>query len=352
MHNIHLGQRIIGENQPCFIVAELSANHNQDISRAKDIIKAAKQAGADAIKLQTYTPSTMTIDSQQEWFQIPSNSIWAGKTLFELYGEAYTPWEWHEELFQTAKDEGLICFSTPFDKTALDLLEKLNAPLHKVASFEVVDLPLLKAIGKTGKPVIMSTGMASLSEISEAVKTLQEAGSGPLILLKCTSAYPASPESMNLRTIPHLRSLLNTLVGLSDHTMGSAVAVAAVTLGASVIEKHFTLARSDGGPDSTFSLEPEEFARMVEDIRVVEKALGKVSYDRTADEEKNIGFRRSLFIVEDIKAGEIISESNTQSIRPGHGLPPKYLEVVLGKRVSRDIKRGTPLSWDLIGDTP
>lgn len=349
MKNISIGHRNIGENEPCFIVAELSANHNQDFERAKESIKAAKLAGADAIKLQTYTPHTMTIDSQQEWFQIPSNSIWTGKTLFELYGEAYTPWEWHEELFNIAHEEGLVCFSTPFDKSSVDFLEKLNVPIYKVASFEVIDLPLLRDIGKTGKPVIMSTGMASLSEINDAVKTLQESGAGPLILLKCTSAYPASPLSMNLKTIPHLRDAFHTLVGLSDHTMGNAVAVAAVALGATVIEKHFTLSRSDGGPDSTFSLEPDEFAKMVSDIRFAEKALGKVSYERTLDEQKNVCFRRSLFVIKDMEKGETFSSANVRSIRPGHGLPPRYLDVVLGKKVVKDIKIGTPLSWDLIG---
>lgn len=340
----------IGASEPCFIVAELSANHNQDFSRAKDTIRAAKKAGADAIKLQTYVPSTMTIDSHQEWFQVPANSIWAGKNLFELYKEAHTPWEWHAELFEAAREEGLIFFSTPFDKSAIDLLETLNVPIYKVASFEVVDLPLLREIGKTGKPVIMSTGMASLSEIAEAVKTLQESGSGPLVLLKCTSAYPASPLSMNLKTIPHLRDTFNTQVGLSDHTLGGAVSVAAVALGASVIEKHFILSRSDGGPDASFSLEPDEFARMVSDIRLAEKALGKVSYERTSDELKNIGFRRSLFVVEDMEKGEIFSATNVRSIRPGNGLPPRYLDIILGKKVAKNIKRGTPISWDLIGE--
>ncbi|MDR3491497.1 MAG: pseudaminic acid synthase [Gammaproteobacteria bacterium] len=348
MNKISIDNRYIGEAEPCFIIAELSANHNQDFARAKEIIKAAKQAGADAVKFQTYLPSTMTIDSHQEWFQVPSNSIWAGKTLFELYGEAYTPWEWHAELFNIAHEEGLICFSTPFDKTSIDLLEDLNVPVYKVASFEVVDLPLLKEIGKTGKPVIMSTGMATLSEIAEAIKTLRESGAGPLILLKCTSAYPASPESMNLKSIPHLRDTFNTIVGLSDHTLGSAVPVAAVALGASVIEKHFTLARSDGGPDSSFSLEPDEFAKMVTDIRVIEKALGKISYERTAEEQKNVCFRRSLFVVQDMKKGEAFSLSNLQSIRPGNGLAPRYMDIVLGKKVVKDIKRGTPVSWDLM----
>lgn len=351
MNHISIGPRAVGDKEPCFIIAEISANHNQDLSRAKEIIKAAKLAGADAIKLQTYTADTMTIDCDNEWFQIPSKSIWSGQTLYKLYQEAYTPWEWHAELFNMAREEGLICFSTPFDKTSIQLLEELNVPVYKVASFEVIDLPLLKAIGKTGKPVILSTGMASLSEIAEAVKTLQEAGSGPLILLKCTSAYPASPSSMNLKTIPHLRDTFNTLVGLSDHTLGTAVAVAAVTLGACVIEKHFTLSRADGGHDSTFSLEPHEFSNMVSDIRFAEKALGEISYGKTEEEQKNLCFRRSLFIIEDMQKGDIFSESNVGSIRPGHGLLPRYLDMVLGKKICTDIKRGTPLSWELIGES-
>lgn len=350
MNQITIKNRTIGSNAPCFIVAELSANHNQDISRAKEIIKAAKDSGADAIKLQTYTPDTMTIDCNEEWFQIPSNSIWSGKTLFELYGEAYTPWEWHQELFRYAESLDLICFSTPFDKSSVDFLETLNMPIYKVASFEVIDLPLLKIIGKTGKPVIMSTGMASLNEITEAVKTLRDAGAGPLTLLKCTSAYPASPHAMNLKTIPHLRDAFQVHAGLSDHTLGSAVAVTAVALGATIIEKHFTLRRSDGGPDSTFSMEPAEFADMVRDIRFAEQALGKVSYEPTDEEQKNIGFRRSLFIVKDMKKGETFSVQNIRTIRPGHGLAPRYLDIVLGKKIVKDIKRGTPLSWDLLGE--
>jgi pseudaminic acid synthase len=351
MNNIIIQEKKIGEKEPCFIVAEISANHNQDINRAKEIIKAAKEAGADAVKLQTYTPHTMTIDCDTEYFQVPTDSIWAGKTLFQLYEEAFTPWEWHAELFEYAKKIDLISFSTPFDKSSVSFLQALDVPLYKVASFELIDLPLLIEIGKHNKPVIISTGMASLSEISEAVNTLRNAGSGPLVLLKCTSAYPASPFSMNLKTIPHLREAFHTHVGLSDHTMGSVAAVAAVVLGASVIEKHFTLKRSDGGVDSTFSLEPEEFSSMVRDIRFAEQSLGKVCYEITEEEQKNVRFRRSLFATKDIQEGEPFSMQNIDSIRPGHGLPPRYLNIILGKRVTKTIKRGTPLSWDLVGSS-
>ena len=347
---MQIGTRQIGGNAPCYVVAEVSANHNQSFERAVQIIQAAKRAGADAVKLQTYTPDTLTIDCDREWFQIPDTSLWAGKTLYELYGEAYTPWDWHAELFRVAREEGLDCFSTPFDATAVDFLEELQAPAYKVASFEIVDVPLLRKIGQTGKPVIVSTGMASLSEIEDAVITLRQAGAGPLAILKCTSAYPAAPEEMNLKTIPHLRDTFSDIiVGLSDHTLGGAVAVAGVVLGASIIEKHFTFARADGGPDSTFSLEPHEFTQMVADIRQVEKALGRVSYERTPDELKSLCFRRSLFIIEEVKAGDVFTESNIGSIRPGYGLPPRYLGEILGKKAATDIKRGTPMSWDLVG---
>jgi pseudaminic acid synthase len=346
---MQIGARGIGGPSPCYVVAEISANHNQSFERAVQIIKAAKQAGADAVKLQTYTPDTLTIDCDREWFQIPATSLWGGKTLYQLYGEAYTPWEWHPDLFRVAREEGLDCFSTPFDPTAVDFLEELQVPAHKVASFEIVDVPLLQKIGKTGKPVIVSTGMASLSEIEEAVNTLRGAGAGSIALLKCTSAYPAPPESMNLRTIPHLSDAFDVVAGLSDHTLGSAVAVASVVLGAAIIEKHFTLDRGNGGADSAFSLEPDEFARMVTEIRQVELALGRVSYERAPDELKSICFRRSLFVVKDVRAGDPFTKDNVRSIRPGHGLPPRYLGTVLRKRATRDIFCGTPLSWDLVG---
>lgn len=346
---IKIGEQWIGMGEPCYLVAEISANHNQNLSRAKAIVKAAKEAGADAVKLQTYTPDTLTIDSDREWFQVPGDSLWRGKTLYQLYGEAYTPWEWHGELFSLAAEVGLGCFSTPFDGTAVEFLEGLNPAAYKVASFEIVDLALLQRIAKTGRPVIVSTGMASLSDIDGAVETLRRGGSGPIALLKCTSAYPAPPEEMNLRTIPHLRETFGVVVGLSDHTLGSSVAVAAVALGASIIEKHFTLDRRDGGADSAFSMEPDEFASMVCDIRKVEHALGRICYDRTPQERKNLCFRRSLFVVQDVKAGEMFTESNVRSIRPGHGLAPKHLTEILGQRAAQDIRRGTPMAWNLVG---
>ncbi|MDL2226368.1 pseudaminic acid synthase [Deltaproteobacteria bacterium OttesenSCG-928-M10] len=333
---------------PCYLVAEISANHNHDLERAKRIIEAAAAAGADAVKLQTYTAETMTIDCDNEYFRI-SGTIWEGRTLHDLYREAHTPWEWHAPLKSLAEKLGLDFFSTPFDATAVDFLEELGVELYKVASFELADIPLLKKIAATGKPVIMSTGMASLAEIDEAVTALREGGAGPLTLLKCTSAYPAPPEEANLRTIPALAEIFNCPVGLSDHTMGSAAAVAAVALGASVIEKHFTLSRADGGPDGSFSMEPEEFGQMVRDIRTVEKALGRVSFELTDKERESRVFRRSLFVVEDMKAGELFTEKNVRSIRPGHGLAPKYLPEILGRKAGADIKRGTPLTWRLIG---
>ncbi len=343
-----IGDRRVGQDQPCFIVAEVSANHNQSLDRAVQIIRAARAAGADAVKLQTYTPDTLTIESDQDWFRVPSSTPWGGKTLYELYGEAYTPWEWHEEFFRVAASEGLICFSTPFDASAVDLLERLETPAYKVASFELVDHGLLEVIARTAKPVILSTGMATLDEIREAVATLRSAGAGPTALLKCTSAYPAPPESMNLRTIPHLADTFGAVVGLSDHTMGGAVAVAAVALGASVVQKHFTIARADGGPDSSFSMEPDEFAVMVADIRRVEAAFGRVSYAPTEQDLSSLRFRRSLFVVEDIEPGEILSDRNVRSIRPGQGLAPRHLREVVGRAASRRIPKGTPLSWDLV----
>jgi pseudaminic acid synthase len=348
MRHAQINQHVIAPASPTYIVAEVSANHNHDFERAIEIIRAAKQAGADAIKLQTYTPDTLTINCDREWFRIGAGSLWEGKNLYQLYGEAYTPWEWHPKLMTVAAELGLDCFSTSFDATAVDFLESLNVPAHKVASFELVDLPLLKKIAQTRKPVIASTGMASLAEIDEAVKTLRAHGTTQLVLLKCTSAYPALPSEMNLHTIPHLAQTFGVVAGLSDHTLGSSVAVAAVALSARVIEKHFTLRRADGGPDSAFSMEPNEFAQMVKDIRQVEQALGAVSYERTPDEQKNLVFRRSLFVVSDVQAGEMFTEKNVRVIRPGQGLPPRYLEVVLGKKAARAIRRGTPLEWGMI----
>jgi pseudaminic acid synthase len=352
MNSFTIGNRRVGDGEPCYIVAELSANHKQSFERAVEIIQAASAAGADAIKLQTYTPDTLTIDCTREWFKIPDSSLWAGKTLYDLYGEAFTPWEWHPQLQDIALSLGLDFFSTPFDAAAVEFLEQLHVPAYKVASFEIVDPVLLETIAKTGKPVIMSTGMASLSEIEQAVSILRRYGSQNIALLKCTSAYPAPPTTVNLRTIPHLRVTFDTVVGLSDHTLGSGVAVGAVALGASVIEKHFTLSRSDGTLDAAFSMEPTEFAEMVRSVRQVEQALGHISYERSEEEKKNLCFRRSLFVVRDVRAGERLTEENVRSIRPGYGLPPSNLKEVVGKNAARDIERGTPLAWDLIAKGP
>jgi len=329
------------------VIAELSANHNGDIERAESILRAAADAGADAVKLQTYTADTLTIPCDNAYFRI-KRTLWDGRTLHDLYQEAHTPWEWTPRLMALAKDLGMDCFSTPFDATAVDFLEKCEVSRYKIASFELVDIPLLKKVAVTGKPVIMSTGMATLGEIDEAVRTLRDNGAGELTLLKCTSAYPALPEEANLRTIPHLAQAFGCKAGLSDHTMGSAVAVAAVALGATVIEKHFTLARADGGPDGSFSMEPHEFKQMVQDIRTVEKALGSVCYDLTEKQKESKVFRRSLFVVEDIAAGEPFTEQNVRSIRPGYGLPPKYLPLVLGRIAKYDLSKGTPLAWAYI----
>lgn len=347
-NQIKIGDRLIGEGQPCYIVAEISANHNQSFENAKKIIHAAKKAGADAVKLQTYTPETMTLDCEGEDFQIPSDSVWSGKKLFELYAEAYTPWEWHPKLQKLAHDCGLDFFSTPFDETAVDFLQDLKIPVFKVASFEIVDLPLLKKIASTGKPVIVSTGMSSLAEIEEAVATLKNEGTKDIALLKCTSAYPALPSGVNLLTIPYLSKSYNIPIGLSDHTLGGHVAIAAVTLGANIVEKHFILSRTDGGPDSSFSMEPDEFSHMVTAIRDVEQALGGVSFEPNSDEQKSLCFRRSLFVVQDIHLGEQMTLENVRSIRPGYGLAPKFLDQVLGKRANKPVQKGTPLSWDLV----
>jgi pseudaminic acid synthase len=345
---IKINDRIIGIGHPAYIIAEMSANHHQDFNQAVKIIEAAKKAGTDAVKLQTYTPDTITIDCDNDYFRI-KGTIWEGKNLYELYGEAYTPWEWQPDLKKIANDLGMDLFSTPFDYTAVDFLEKMDVPVYKVASFELVDLTLLRKIAQTGKPIIMSTGMATLAEINEAVSAIREAGGNQLALLKCTSAYPAPPDEMNLRTIPHLSEAFDVPTGLSDHTLGIAVPVAAVVLGACIIEKHFTLSRKVSGPDSAFSLEPHEFKEMVDAIRTAEKALGEVSYEITEKQKESRAFRRSLFVVKNIKKGEEFTEENVRSIRPGLGLPPKYYDILLGKRVSRDVERGTAISWKLVG---
>ena len=347
MPHIKIRDRRIGPDQPVYIVAEISGNHNQYFDEAVRILHAAKEAGADAIKLQTYTPDTITINCNTEPFRI-KGTLWEGKNLYELYGEAYTPWEWQPKLKQVANDLGLDCFSSPFDFTAVDFLEKMDVPAHKIASFELVDIPLIQRVACTGKPVIMSTGMASLTEIDEAVRAFRDTGGKQLVLLKCTSAYPSPPEEMNLRTIPHLAETFGVPVGLSDHTLGIAVPVAAVALGACVIEKHFTMSRAAAGPDAAFSLEPSEFKAMVAAVRTAEKALGRVSYEVTPNETASRVFRRSLFVVADMRTGELFTEQNVRSIRPGHGLSPKYLSDVLGRQAALDIKCGTPLGWNLI----
>lgn len=341
--------RAIGPGHPVYVIAEMSANHNQDFAQAAEIVRAAKAAGADALKLQTYTPDTMTLNLRTPEFQIGAGTIWAGRNLHELYGEACTPWDWTPRLKALAESLGMHCFSTPFDFTAVDFLEGLDVPAHKIASFEIVDLPLIRRVARTGKPTIMSTGMASMAEIDDAVRAFRQAGGRELALLKCTSAYPSAPDEMNLRTIPHLGETFGTVAGLSDHTMGVAVPVAAVALGACIVEKHFTLSRAQPGPDSSFSLEPAEFKAMVDAIRVAEQALGRVSYEMTAKEQSSRVFRRSLFVTADVKAGEVFGEHNVRSIRPGSGLPPKHWDQVVGRRASRDIARGTPLDWPLLG---
>ena len=347
MPAINIGQRRIGAGEPVYIIAEMSANHHQDFDQAVKIIQAAKDAGADAVKLQTYTPDTITIDCRNDYFQI-KGTIWEGRNLYDLYREAFTPWEWQPKLKAIADELGLDLFSTPFDHTAVDFLEGMAVPAYKIASFELVDLPLIERVAQTGKPLIMSTGMAALAEIDEAVRAARGAGAKEIALLKCTSAYPAAPAAMNLRTIPHLAEAFGVPVGLSDHTMGIAVPVAAVALGACIVEKHLTLSRSRPGPDSAFSLEPGEFKEMVAAIRTAEQALGEVRYELTEQEAASRVFRRSLFVVADMRAGETFTADNVRSIRPGHGLAPKYLPAVLGQKAAVDIKKGTPLSFRLV----
>lgn len=346
---IRINNRKIGKNHPVYIIAEISANHNQDLNKALKIIESAHKSGADAVKLQTYTPDTLTINCDNDFFRI-KETIWQGKTLYDLYKEAYTPWEWHSELKEQANKLGLDFFSTPFDSTAVDFLEELDVPAYKVASFELLDLSLLKKIASTGKPIIMSTGMATLAEIDEAVQTLKESGCDKFALLKCTSSYPAAPEEMNLRTIPHLADAFNVPTGLSDHSLGSCVSVAAVSLGACIIEKHITLGRSDKGPDSSFSMEPQEFKILVDDIRNIEKALGNVQYMMTDKERNSRIFRRSLFIVEDVRKGENFTSKNVRVIRPGHGLHPRYYDKILHLKASKNLTKGSPVTWNCVQD--
>jgi pseudaminic acid synthase len=346
--SFQINNRPIGPGKPSYLIAELSANHNQDYDSAVALVHAAKNAGADAVKLQTYTADTITIDCDNDYFRIQKGTIWEGRNLYELYGEAFTPWEWQPELLKIAKSIGLDLFSSPFDSTSVEFLEKIGVPAYKVASFELVDIPLIRTIARCQKPVIMSTGMATLDEITEAVQAVRDEGNDQIALLKCTSSYPAPPNEINLMTIRHLQDTLGVPVGLSDHTLGIAVPVAAVSFGACIIEKHFPLSRSRPGPDSTFSLEPAEFRLMVDSVREAEAAAGSVSYDITKNEEASRTFRRSLFVVRDIQKGEAITRDNVRSIRPGHGLPPKYLPDLLGKRVNRDLGRGTPLTWEYV----
>jgi pseudaminic acid synthase len=343
-----IGDRLIGVGQPVYVVAELSANHNQDFDQAVRLIEAAKECGADAVKVQTYTPDTITISSDREFFQIRGGTLWDGRTLYELYGEACTPWDWQPKLKQVAGDLGLDFFSSAFDSTAVDFLEHMGVPAYKLASCELIDIPLLQRISRTGKPLIISTGMATIEEIEEAVTTARQADAGQIALLRCTSAYPALPSEMNLRTIPELMRRFGVPVGLSDHTMDIAVPVAAVALGACIIEKHVTLSRSLKGPDSAFSLEPAEFKAMVQAVRVAEKSLGEIHFGLTDSERSSRVFRRSLFVVLDVRRGELFSAENVRSIRPGHGLHTRHLPQIVGKRASCDIEKGTPLNWDLV----
>jgi pseudaminic acid synthase len=348
MKDIQIGNSKIGNKNNTFVIAELSANHNQDFDIAVSTIHAAKEAGADAIKLQTYTADTITIDCDNEYFQIKQGTIWDGTTLYKLYQQAYTPWDWQPKLKALADSLGLIFFSSPFDKTAVDFLEKINVPAYKVASFEITDTPLIEYMALKGKPMLIATGIAEKSDIQEAIDACKRVGNNDIVLLKCTSEYPAPFENMNLLNIPDMQKQFGTLAGLSDHSMGFSAAIAAVALGATVIEKHFILDRNMGGPDASFSMEPNEFKTMVQSIREVEKALGEVSYTLTEKIKKSREHSRSLFVVEDMKKGEVFTEKNVRSIRPGYGLQPKYLNQVLGKKVKIDLKRGTPLNFEVI----
>ncbi|MEX0330101.1 MAG: pseudaminic acid synthase [Puniceicoccaceae bacterium] len=349
---ISIAGRKIGTGHPAYVIAELSANHNQSIERARELIQLAADAGADAVKIQTYTPDTMTIDCDNPHFTIGKGTIWEGRTLYDLYGEAATPWEWTADLIATAKACGLTLFSTPFDDSSVDFLETMGMPAYKIASFELVDLPLLKRVAATGKPVILSTGMGTEAEIKEAVSTLKDAGCVELAVLKCTSAYPAPAEDANLALIPAMAEKLSLPVGLSDHTLGHTVAVTATALGACIIEKHFTRSRSEKGPDSEFSMQPEEFKAMVERIRTAEKSIGVAEYRLSPKEQASRVFRRSIFITADIEAGGLLTPDNCRVIRPGYGMAPRELPNVLGKKVVAAVKRGTPLQWNLIEDEP
>lgn len=345
---IRIGKRYVGEGEKTFVVAEVSANHLQDYGRAEAIIKVAAQAGADAVKLQTYTPDTITLDCDNDYFQITQGTIWDGTTLHKLYEEAYTPWEWQPRLMEYANGLGLECFSSPFDATAVDFMKEMDMPAYKVASFEINDIPLIRKIAGLGKPVILATGIAYLEDMERALQVCKEEGNEQVVLLKCTSAYPSPYEEMNLKVIPNMAQVFDCITGLSDHSMGTAAAVASVALGAKMVEKHLTLSRADGGPDGAFSMEPDEFKKMVDEIRIVEKALGKVTYELSEKQKRSREDGRSLFVVKNMKEGEIFTEENVRSIRPAFGLHTMYLDEIMGKRARTDISKGTPLDWKLI----
>jgi pseudaminic acid synthase len=346
--NFKILDRLVGDGAPCFIIAELSANHLKNFDLAVETIEAIKASGADAVKLQTYSPETITLDCHNKYFRIDQDNPWRGKFLYQLYEDAYMPWEWQPKIKRLAEKLGLIVFSSPFDKTAVDFLEKMDIPAYKIASFEITDIPLIEIVASTGKPVIISTGIAKLCDIELALETCKKEGNDQIALLKCTSSYPAPLEEMNINTITNLKQTFNKIVGLSDHTLGNSVSIASVALGAKIIEKHFILDRNLGGPDANFSSEPDEFKSMVESVKDVEKALGKVNYELTEKTKSNRDFSRSLFVVKDMKEGEVFTNENLKSIRPGFGLHPKHFSVVLGKKASQYIPRGTPLKWELI----
>ncbi|MCC6544195.1 MAG: pseudaminic acid synthase [Nitrospirae bacterium] len=349
MKSIAISSRLIGREHPPFIIAEMSGNHNQSFDRALEIVEAAAGAGAHALKIQTYTADTITLDLDEgEFFISDPNSVWKGKSLYKLYQEAYTPWEWHKPIFDRCKELGMIAFSTPFDETAVDFLESLDVPCYKIASFENTDIPLIRKVAFTGKPMIISTGMATVAELDETVRCAREAGCKDIILLKCTSTYPATPENTNIRTIPHIRDLFQAEVGLSDHTMGIGVSVASISLGATVIEKHITLSRADGGVDSAFSIEPDEFRQLVMETERAWQALGKIAYGPTENERASMRYRRSLYVAEDMKKGAVFTRDNLRIIRPGYGLPPRYYEIILGKYIKMDANKGAPVTWDMI----
>jgi len=349
MNKLKIGQHFIGENHKPFIIAEMSGNHNQSLKRALEITEVAAETGVHALKLQTYTADTMTLDVKEgEFFINDENSLWKGNSLYDLYKIAFTPWEWHEPIMKRANELGMLCFSTPFDDTAVDYLEDLNVPAYKIASFENTHLPLIKKVASTGKPMIISTGMASVAEMDEMVQTIRDAGCEQFVLLKCTSTYPATPENSNVLTIPHMRKLFNCEIGLSDHTMGIGASVAAVAHGATVIEKHFTLNRADGGVDSAFSMEPEEMKQLVVETERAWQSLGKIKYGTSDVEKKSLTFRRSLYIAEDMNKGEVLTEKNLRIVRPGLGLPPKYYDIILGRKVNKSVKKGTTVDWEIV----